>query len=89
MRETVKTVKIPMIKRFTLSPKNKDEEKYLEGLLKLQEEKRRGDWKLVSEMVGISASSVQMAFFRVYQKNHFEVVEALRKVIQSRNKLIK
>lgn len=88
MRDTVKTVKIPTPK-ITFSPKNEDEEKHLKVLESLLSHKRRGDWKLVAELTGIPVTSAEKAFFRVYQKHHFEVVNALQKVIENRNELLK
>ncbi|WP_137904839.1 hypothetical protein [Chryseobacterium sp. 2VB] len=89
MRETVNTVKTPMRSKFLLTPKNNREAKYLEKLIKLLAEKRHGDWKLVEEMISLPADSVKKSFFRVYQKNHFKVVDALEQVIKNRKELIK
>ncbi len=89
MSEAIKTVKTPIENKFSLDPKTEEEINYLEKLNELLTSKRRGDWRLVSEMVGISAPSAEKAFFRVYQKNHFEVVSALEKVINNRKELIK
>jgi hypothetical protein len=88
MRETVKTVKIPTKSRFSYTPKNKEEKQHLEALETLLKEKRRGDWLLVAEIVGISSASAEKAFFRVFQKHHFEVVEALKDVINKRKELL-
>lgn len=92
MRKTVKnkiTVKTPIKKRFDLRDPTEKEIEYLQDLTNLLSKKRRGDWTLIGEMLGISAVSAEMAFFRVYQKNHFSVVEALKKVIENRSELIK
>lgn len=91
MRKAVKnqiTVKTPIKKRFYLRDPTEKETEYLQSLTIMLKEKRRGDWTLIGEMLGISAVSAEMAFFRVYQKNHFEVVEALKKVIAKRKDLI-
>lgn len=88
MREPVKTVKIPTKKSFSFTPKNEEETEHLEVLEGLLKEKRRGDWKLVGEIVKIPTMSAEKAFYRVYQKNHFEVVEALKKVINNRKGLL-
>lgn len=89
MRKTVKTVKTRIKNKFSLEPQTQDEVKYLDKLEALLQRKRRGDWGLISEMLSIPSASVEKAFFRVYQKNHFEVVSALEKVINNRKKLIK
>lgn len=89
MSETVKSVKIPTPRKFSYTPKNEDEKKYLESLMELLKDKRTGDWVIISEKLKISRTSAERAFFRVYQKNHFEVVEALRMIIENRNNLIK
>ena len=91
MRKTVKdvnTVKTPINKRFNFSEITVAEQKYVETLTELLKSKRRGDWKKVSEKLKISAQCAETAYYRVYQKNHFEVVEALKKVINKRNELI-
>ncbi|WP_185273902.1 hypothetical protein [Chryseobacterium indologenes] len=88
MSETIISVKTPIQEKFTMSPKTSDEKKYIKSLQELLKKKRRGDWVLVSEMTGIPTESVKKAFFRVYQKNHFVVVEHLKKVIDNRNSLI-
>lgn len=88
MRETVNTVKIPTPGKFSFTPKDEDEEKHLEKLKSLFLEKRRGDWKMVAEIVKIPAPSVEKAFYRVYSKNHFKVVNALSDVIKKRKELL-
>ncbi|WP_123892193.1 hypothetical protein [Chryseobacterium lactis] len=89
MRKPVNTVKIPMKSKFSLIPESAEEKKYIKSLEDLLKKKRHGDWKLVSEMIDIPTASVEKAFFRVYQKNHFETVSALEKVINNRKELIK
>lgn len=91
MRNTVKeanTVKTPINKRFNFSEITVAEQKYLESLTELLKNKRKGDWKKVAETVKITAQCAETAYYRVYQKNHFEVVEALKEVINKRNELI-
>jgi len=88
MRETVKPIKNPLKNRVVYVPKDEEEKRYIESLETLLSQKRRGDWKLVGEIVGISSASAEKAFLRVYQKNHFETVEALRKVIKNRKQLL-
>lgn len=88
MRETVKTVKTPMKNRVIYEPKDEEEKRYIESLETLLSHKRHGDWKLVGKIVGITSASAEKAFLRVYQKNHFEVVEALKKVIDNRKQLL-
>ncbi|ROI03696.1 hypothetical protein EGI16_10815 [Chryseobacterium sp. G0240] len=89
MNENENTVKTPMKSKFFLEPKTKKEEKYLKELNDLLGKKRYGDWQVIGEMLEISAASAEKAFLRVYQKNHFEVVEALEKIIKNRENLIK
>jgi len=88
MCETVNTVKIPMKKRISFVPRDDDEKKYVEALEEILTEKRHGDWKLVGNMLGITPAAAEKSFIRVHQKNHFEAVEALKKVISNRKALI-
>lgn len=88
MRETVKTVKIPTQRKFSFIPKDEEEKKHLEKLEILLKDKRRGDWGMVSEIVKIPVQSAEKAFYRVYSKNHFEVVNALSDVIKKRKELL-
>ena len=93
MNESLITVKTPIdesVKNpFTLDPKTEDEKKYLTSLKDLLKNKRYGDWGQVSEETGISIDSVKQAFFRVFGKHHFVVVEKLKEIIETRNNLIK
>ncbi|MCU7615629.1 hypothetical protein NZ698_00345 [Chryseobacterium sp. PBS4-4] len=89
MGETVNTVEIPTKSKFSFVPKTDEEKAHLQVLESLLIDKRRGDWKLVGEMLSISAGSAEKSFFRVYQKNHFESVNALQTVIESRKNLLK
>lgn len=89
MRETVNTVKKPTLPKIYFIPKTEDEKEYLRGLQDLLEDKRRGDWKLVAELLSIPVDSAEKAFLRVYSKNHFEAVEALKKIINNRKNLLK
>ncbi|ROI09763.1 hypothetical protein EGI11_03125 [Chryseobacterium sp. H3056] len=70
-------------------PTNKDEEEYLRKLTTLLENKRRGDWGLVAELMECESQTAEKAFKRVYSKNHSEAVEALQKIINTRNELLK
>ena len=88
MRKPVNTVKTPISEKFSFIPKNDDETKHLVWLSQLLEDKRRGDWQLVATMIGVPAQSAEKAFFRVYQKNHFEASKALEKVINQRKELL-
>lgn len=89
MNEIKNTVKTLMKGKFILEPKTKKEQKYLESLNSLLEKKRYGDWQVIGYMLNIPAPSAEKSFFRVYQKNHFEVVSALKKLIENREKLLK
>ena len=68
---------------------NNDEQLYLASLKGLLDAKRRGDWLLVAEMLGISAKNAELSFARIYSKYHNEVVDALNTVVQNRRKLLK
>jgi hypothetical protein len=57
----------------------------LKGLLRL---KRRGDWEKVSGDLGISRENAMMAFRRIHSKYHYDVVAALERVIEERQKRI-
>ena len=83
--ETVKSEKKPKI---YFNPSGSEEEKCLVELQELLKVKRRGDWDLVANIVGISRFSVEKAFLRVYSKNHTEAVTALKAVIENRRKLL-
>lgn len=76
-------------KRINFASHNKDEDLYLESLKRLLDVKRRGDWILVAEMLGISAKNAELSFARIYSKHHNQVVEALSNVIENRRKLLK
>lgn len=86
LREPVKTENKPKI---YFDPQTPEEVEHLEVLQKLLSSKRRGDWDLAAEIVGISRYSVEKAFLRVYSKNHTEAVAALKAVIENRRKLLK
>ncbi len=86
VRETVKPEKKPKI---YFDPSTPEEVEHLEVLQGLLSDKRRGDWDLAAEIVGISRFSVEKAFLRVYSKNHTEAVAALKAVIENRRKLLK
>jgi hypothetical protein len=83
--ETVKSEKKPKI---YFNPSTPEEKKYLFRLNELLYVKRRGDWDLAAEIVGISRHSVEKAFIRVYSKNHTKAVKALETVIENRRKLL-
>ncbi|MDQ1855715.1 hypothetical protein [Chryseobacterium sp. WLY505] len=93
MTEITNTVKTPIKKiaknPFSLCPKTPEEKAYIQSLKEILKNKRRGDWKLIAEMLNIPTKSAQSAFYRVYQKNHFECVDALKKIIKNRTQLLK
>ncbi|BBQ07969.1 hypothetical protein [Elizabethkingia anophelis] len=86
MRETVKNKFVKNVKglKIHFTPSTEEEQSYLIKLEELINQKRHGDWELVSEKLNLPARTVEKAFIRVYSKNHFEVVEALEQVIQER-----
>jgi hypothetical protein len=92
MTQSTNTVKTPinnLVKSpFTLIPKNDKERSYIKSLEDLLSQKRSGDWKLIGEMLGIKRASALSAYYRVYGKYHFEVVKALKDIINKRNELI-
>ncbi|MGY3054345.1 hypothetical protein ACVWYG_002552 [Pedobacter sp. UYEF25] len=66
-----------------------DVEGIYEGkLTELLEGKRKGDWLLVAELVGISSKNAEVAFNRIYSKNHKQVVTALQRVINNRKSML-
>ena len=70
-------------------PKNETEEIYLEKLNDLLKNKRRGDWGDVAIMIGAtSQQNAEKSFKRVFSKNHKKAVEALEKIINTRNQLL-
>lgn len=84
MKEVLNTVKIRKKTSFVFSPKTKKDKEYLKSLERMLKEKRHGDWRLISEILTIPTQSVIMSFYRVHQKNHFEVVNELKNIIQER-----
>lgn len=84
----METIKIQKRPKIYFNPSTPEEKEYLHRLIELLYVKRRGDWDLAAEIVGISRHSVEKAFIRVYSKNHTEAVEALEAVIENRRKLL-
>lgn len=70
--------------RFT--PRTKEEEKHLLRLKWIIGMKRKGDWGIAGEIVGLSWPNAQRAFQRVYSKHHLKVVEAMEQIINKRLK---
>lgn len=90
MRKTLKVMDQPKTPKIFFYPKTEEEKEYLVKLTALLKQKRRGDWGLVAEMMGITQKqSAEKAFLRVYSINHFEAVAALEKVIENRKSLLK
>lgn len=90
MRETVKhqyvvKEKVPKINFTATTP---EEEKHLLEMKELLNLKRHGDWDLVSKILKIPRQSAEKAFLRVYSKNHFEAVKALKGIIENRKQLL-
>lgn len=81
--EKTKPKKELMIK-FT--PRTKEEENHLSRLKWIIKMKRKGDWGIVGDMVGLSWPNTQRAFQRVYSKHHLKVVETMEQVINKRLK---
>lgn len=84
----MQTIKIEKKPKIYFDPSTPEENEYLLELQKLLKSKRRGDWDLVAEIVGVSRFSIEKAFLRVYSKNHTEAVSALKEVIETRRKLL-
>lgn len=74
--------------QIDFKPRNETEEKHLESLNSLLEQKRYGDWELIAEMLGLETKNVEMAFKRVYSKHHADVVTSLKKIIENRQNLL-
>jgi hypothetical protein len=55
---------------------------------KLLEKKISGDYKIVGRMLGISNQYAYQLLNRPAAKRHSEAVEALKKIIESREKLV-
>lgn len=51
--------------------------------------KRRGDWGLVADELGISRENAIMAFRRIHSQRHNDVVNKLEEIIESRIKKMK
>lgn len=85
--ETKTNVRIQehVVKELVHPHKNKEAEiKWTE----LNNLRRPGDFVIVGQMVGITAQNALRAFSRIGSKYHSAVVEALDKVINSRQQLI-
>ena len=52
----------------------------------LDKKKNRGDWKLVSEKVGITRHHASHAFKHPSSRHHIAVVRALREIVEQREK---
>jgi hypothetical protein len=61
---------------------------YVERLQHIYQKKRRGDMKLIGEMLGISADYADKSFNRLSSKHHIDVVDALEEIIASRDALL-
>ena len=70
-------------------PNTDEEEQYLIKLEGLLNTTRRGDWVLVGEIMKCEPQSAEKSFKRVFSKNHSAAVEALEKIINNRNQLLK
>lgn len=81
--EKTKPKKELMIK-FT--PRTKEEESHISRLKWIIKMKRKGDWGIAGEMIGLSWPNAQRAFQRVYSKHHLKVVEAMEQIINNRLK---
>jgi len=89
MRQTVKPQKKSTTPKIYFNPITEGQIDYLKSLEALLKQKRRGDWGLVAEKVGINTASAEKAFLRVFSKNHSEVVTALKELIDNRNNFLK
>lgn len=74
--------------KINFDPRNDKEEKHLEMMNNLLEEKRHGDWELIADILGIKAKNAEMAFKRVYSKHHVDVVSKLSLIIEQRKNLL-
>ena len=85
-----KEIRLPVANenKFDFVPSTPEEKIHLEKLNELLNKKRRGDWELVAEMCGISKRNSEQSFKRVHSIHHLSVVDALTKVIQTRNLLL-
>jgi hypothetical protein len=72
--------------KIHFAPSTKEEKEYLKKLNSILRRKRYGDWLLVAKSINQKQELVSKAFSRVYSKNHIEVVKALEKVIEEREK---
>lgn len=87
MRKPVKQQKERIVK-VDFTPTTPEEQNHLDRMNLILSQKRRGDWDLAAEILGIPKQSFEKAFLRVYSKNHNEAVSALEKVIQNRQNLL-
>lgn len=74
-----------VVKELVQPHKNKEAEAKWTELNNLR---RTGDFVIVGQMLGITAQNALRAFSRIGSKYHNAVVEALDKVINSRQQLI-
>lgn len=72
-----------------LSPEEFDAiQLYLARLKLIELRKRRGDMKLIGEMLGITADYADKSFNRLSSRHHIEVVDALEEIIANREMLL-
>lgn len=81
-------MKVSENSKIEFKPTTKEERLHLFKLKELIVKKRRGDWQLVAEIIGITPKNAEVSFFRVHSKYHSKSVDALESVIESRSQLL-
>ncbi|RYF25169.1 MAG: hypothetical protein EOO42_04375 [Flavobacteriales bacterium] len=86
--EIRETVKESEKNNFDFTPKTDEEQKHLVRMQTVYAEKRKSDWLLVGEIIGISPENARKAFSRVYSSYHVQAIEALETIIENRKSLL-
>jgi len=74
--------------KILFSPVTEEEKAHLVRITNILKLKRRGDWQAVAEMVSLLPANAEKSFKRVHSVNHKTVVNALEKVIESRQQFL-
>jgi hypothetical protein len=77
------------LKLTVFFPLTKEEEEQINELINVMKEKRTGDYAVVAEMLKISIDMVQKSLVRITSDQHLVVVDALKKVIENRKKILR
>jgi hypothetical protein len=77
--------------RFKLTfffPITEAEQEHIKDLINLLGCKKQGDYLLIAQMVDMNVELVKKSLVRITSKDHLRVFEALKKIVDSRKKLL-